>query len=523
MGKRAQGLFQAYLMLTAFLTGGIVMLIEILGARIIAPFFGSSIFIWTSVISVTLLSLAVGYWYGGRVADRSPMPATLYSAILASGSYLFLVLFVKTWVLNLSSRLGLRLGALSSSLILFSPPLVLLGMVSPFTVKLYAKKMEDLGSHVGVLYALSTIGSFVGTLLTGFVLIPQYGVARIVMLTAGLLVAIPLIYFIVFQRDMRMLLIPLVVVAASLLLHGEGLSQAVIGDTRWKVLYTTDSFYGQLKVIEANGMDRYLIMDGTKQGGVNTKSGLSATLYAYVLEFLSDMACPDMSRVLIIGLGPGTIPNDFSKRGVTADVVEIDPKVIQLYRRYFADWGKGERIHIYAEDGRCFLKRRINRYDAVIMDVFLGDSAPWHLLTEEALSDAKGILTERGVLLINFVGLPQDPEDARMLAAIHKTLQEMFSHVFLFNGRGVIQEGAQNVFFLASFARPSFKFSSKIPVPAGFSDKLYRIVNDRQERPDRDTFILTDDYNPVEFYTARTKEWWRRAIMQSRERRIMLE
>ncbi len=385
-------MFSIYLVFTVFLTGGIVMLLEILGARLIAPFFGSSVYIWTSIISVTLLSLALGYWQGGRIADRRPSAKVLYVLIATSGAYLFFALFIKNFVLNLSIQFGLRLGSLISGLILFSPTLFLLGTVTPFVVKLYADRMERLGTEVGILYCLSTIGSVIGTLLTGFFLIPQFGISNILVMTANLLILISIGYFLFFARNFKFLAL-LALFGLNLLFSGESrlLAKEVDGHI-WRELYKQDSFYGRLKVIEVDGLKRFLYMDGVNQGGIDINRGFSTTAYTYVLEMLSRMACPGAKRALVVGLGVGALPVAFSRHGIATDAVDIDEKVVELYQRYFRI--NGEDINTFIEDGRSFIKKASKKYDIVVVDVFLGENVPSHLLTIESFKEKGDIQNE---------------------------------------------------------------------------------------------------------------------------------
>ncbi|HTY44463.1 MAG TPA: fused MFS/spermidine synthase [Patescibacteria group bacterium] len=516
--------FSAYLIGTVFSTGAIVMLIEIAGARVIAPLFGSSIFVWTAVISVTLLSLALGYFKGGSLADRTATPHILYRAILIAGAYLFLSFFIKKATLSASAQLGIQAGALVSGFILFAPPLFLLGMVSPLAVRLYATHIEKVGSRVGVLYFFSTIGSFLGTLLAGFVLIPQFGVSKILLFAAGFLVAVSLFYFAFFLKNLKYLFLLAIAGASVFLFSREGLSTVDLGNIHIKELYKTDSFYGRLKVIEINGLNRFLLIDGANQGGVNIQNGLSVVLYTYVLEMLAYMACPDMKRALVIGLGPGTIPNDFSRKGIVTDVVDIDPQIVGIYRRYFSGYGAAGHIALFTDDGRCFIRRNPGAYDAVILDVLLGDSSPWHLLTVEAFSDIKAALRGHGVLVINFIGLPQEKHSAKIIQAIQKTLAQVFPCVSLFNGGGILGDKAQNVFFLAHLGDPlpDVSLGNQL-VPGQFVDDLKDILQDKNEQVAQGAFVLTDDYNPLDFYNAKARELWRRNIMQSADKYIALE
>ena len=196
-GTRA---FRYYLVATAMICGALVMVIEVLGSRVLGPFFGVSLFVWTSLITVTLVALAAGYAAGGILSDRKGEADYLYAIILAAGILVLAIPLFKAMVLKACVPLGLRMGALVSALLLFGPPLFLLGCVSPYIVKLAAKEMNSIGKTVGLFYALSTLGSFAGTLLTGFVLIAYLGVNRIFEVTGLLLTGLGLFYFFLFKR-----------------------------------------------------------------------------------------------------------------------------------------------------------------------------------------------------------------------------------------------------------------------------------------------------------------------------------
>ena len=203
-----------YLVFTAFACGSIVMVVELIGSRVIGPPFGVSLFVWTSLITVTLVSLALGYWLGGRLADRYGSFGALFTVIFLAGLSLLAVPVIKGTVIGLSLSLGLRAGSLVSSTVLFGPPLFLLGMVAPYTVKLYMGDGRDgIGRTVGWLYAVSTAGSFVGTVSTGFILIPNVGVNNIIYLSSASLILIGALYWLLFRRKayaMAVVAMPLV-------------------------------------------------------------------------------------------------------------------------------------------------------------------------------------------------------------------------------------------------------------------------------------------------------------------------
>lgn len=172
--------FIAYLIATAAVCGALVMGIKVLGSRVIGPFFGVSLFVWTSLITVTMVALAAGYAIGGHLSDRKSSPDWLYGIIMVSGILVMLIPALKEPLLQMSLPLDLRWGSLTSAFLLFGPALFLLGCVSPYVVKIAAREMHNIGR---------TVGSVIGTLLTGFVLIAYLGVNQIFLLTGSLLIA----------------------------------------------------------------------------------------------------------------------------------------------------------------------------------------------------------------------------------------------------------------------------------------------------------------------------------------------
>ena len=199
-GMTARPVARGMLFLTAGLTGALVMVVEILGARMIGPFFGVSLFVWTALISVTLLSLAGGYAFGGRLADRHPSADWLYGLIAAAGLSLILTTWFKVGVMQLALGFGLRGGTFVAAALLFGPTLFLLGCVSPFLLRLAAASLSSLGRTAGMLYAASTAGSFAGSAFTGFYLLGYVGVSQAMRLTGGILILLAVTHFLLARR-----------------------------------------------------------------------------------------------------------------------------------------------------------------------------------------------------------------------------------------------------------------------------------------------------------------------------------
>lgn len=183
-----------FLYFTIFTTGAVILVIEILGTRILAPFYGSTIFVWSSLITITLLSLALGYYFGGKLADKKPNTKTLYWIIFIAGAAILLIPQYNKWILLQTNRFGLKYGPLLAAFFLFAPPLFLLGTVSPFVVRIKTPTLDHLGAIAGNLYAISTFGSLVGGLLAGFYLVPNFSVSSIINSLAFILFCLFLIW-----------------------------------------------------------------------------------------------------------------------------------------------------------------------------------------------------------------------------------------------------------------------------------------------------------------------------------------
>ena len=262
-------------------------------------------------------------------------------------------------------------------------------------------------------------------------------------------------------------------------------------------------------------------MDGSCEGGI-TNAGTPWGLFPYALDTLSYALTPEIKNILIIGLGAGMNATISSKRGVKVDVVEIDPEVVNIYKKYFSSYGDAKNIRIFTSDGRIFIKQGKSKYDAILMDVFLGDSWPWHLLTREAFGELKKRLTDKGVLVLNFIADPQDADSKTIVSAIHKTLLEVFPQVSLFNSHGTINGDIQNIYFAASPNKALFILPTHLSFPQHFLGDLQKILADRVDTPEDPAFLLTDDYNPIEFYTAKTQEIKRKLNLQTAAKNIYL-
>jgi len=494
-----------YLYLTAAVTGAAIMVVEILGAKMLSPFVGLSHFVWTAQIAVTLVALACGYYAGGRLADRSQRLPGLYGAILAAAVYLALTVIICEPVAYWALDFSLPAGSLLASAILFFLPLALLAMTGPFLIRVITSSVSGVGGNVGRLTSLSTLGSFAGTLCIGYVMIPLLPNSLTMYLTAVALLLVCAGYFVLFHRKgVAPLLLATVLVAAT------GLGVRHSREYSWvKESFRGNSHFGRLQVFDrTDGKGRFYLNDNLIQNTYDPKTKQSESAFTYLLSGLARAYTTNLQDALCIGLGVGIVPMDFAHRGIRVDVVEINPAVVPVGIRFFDL--QTNLIHLTLDDARHYLNRCRSRYDVVVLDAFLGDSSPSHLLTHEAFASMHHVLRPGGTLVINCFG---DLEEGRdfFAASLNKTLKSVFKAVHMHTSN----RGA--VFFAASdrtdpgFANPP-DFAGIHPLALADTQAVFANVVDTPADHGR---VLTDDFNPVEFYDARNREEIRRRLALS--------
>lgn len=423
--------------------GGVLMALEILASRLLAPHFGNSVYVWGSIISVFLAALSVGYLWGGRMADRSPDLASLARLIaLAAACEGGLLAFGHRGVAAFADWTGGRpSGTLFATAVLFGPVSVLLATVSPYAVRLAARDLGRLGHTTGRLYALSNAGSLAGTLGCTFGLIPYLDLRQ----SLGLLLLVTAATSLValagrMAAQKATALLGLLLVAAAL--PASRLRTRAGTD----VIYERVSAYQTLEVREIDGV-RFLESDRVRQGGIRLADGRPAVPYiAFAPAAL--LVRPGMRRALGIGLGAGSLGPYLRRQvpGLAFDYVEIDPAILDVARRYFR-FAPGGGLAVTIADGRTFLERSPlqTRWDLIYGDAYIGLSVPFHLTTVEFLDQVKRHLEPGGVFAVNLAQGLADP----FSRSIYLTIRQRFPAVYLF-----AVPGARNVLVLASESTP---------------------------------------------------------------------
>lgn len=491
--------------LTASITGATVMMIELLGTRIIGPYYGVSMIVWSSLLSTALLALSVGYLVGGRLADTAPW-LRLSHILLVTGILIGLIPMISQPVQLATNVFGLRWGALSSAFILFTPCLVMLGMVGPYVIKTVTSGLERVGRTAGTVYAISTLGSVAGTLVLGFYLLPILGTQTIIISLSLLMFSMALVLAVFERKRLRARLsLPLwgatTALAAFILVSVAGQMNGRIYPG-YEVVFETESPYGWVRVVDqpAQGI-RWLMSGGSTIGAEELSTGMSVLGYQYVVGQL-----PLFNRqgdaALLVGLGAGHLVNTYAEYGIATDSMEIDPVVADLASTYFNFTPTGDVI---VGDARYQINHLNKTYDFIIHDCFTGGAEPIHLLSVEMFQKLKQRLNPGGILALNFVGLTTEGNQAPV-EAVAKTLDQVFPYrrTFVSDPSATFND---YVFFVSD--QPLV-----LDAALGYRSQVRWLENlEVDVRGDSD-IIITDNFNPLETLHIAKAEYYREMLIK---------
>lgn len=478
------------------------MILELLGTRIIGPFYGASLYIWSALIVVTLIALALGYYVGGYIADRFAA-IRLGHILLLAALAIVIIPFSSSTVLSLTNTLGLRTGSLLSALILFTLPLTLLAMIGPFAIKQVTNDLKGLGRSVGLIYAVSTAGSVFATLLLSFVLLPHFGTRAIMLSLSLILLVMGLGLILSDKKAVSSTFAGFQIFGVSLLiivLAGQGYAHANSRSNGFQVLSEVESIYGWVRVVddERNGF-RLLLSDLSMLSAVEKTKGHSLLTYQQVLDVLPSLRS-HIENALLIGLGGGHVAKNLNNKLIKTDTIEIDPAVADAALKYFDFKPVGQFI---VGDARAEIKVLQQHYDYIIHDCFTGGAEPTHLLTQEMFSQLRNLLTEQGILALNYVGFTSG-EGSDAVASVYKTLRSVFPEVRILK---VDKSDLTDFIFLASL--------QPIMLDASSSDlRVRKLAQLEFAIPKEKGILITDDYNPMESKQVRKAEWYRRVFLE---------
>jgi spermidine synthase len=487
-----------YLYVVVFISGAAVLAIEILGTRILGPFYGVSLFLWSALITVTLIALSAGYAVGGRWADKGPKFARLLYLLVGAGIWILAIPILKHPVLVIAEPFGLRIAVLVAAFILFVPPLTLLGMVSPYAIRVRASSLDEVGRTAGDLYAISTVGSVVSALLTGFILIPNIGVSRLtLMIGVVLLLCASVGLLSEFEGKAKKLATIFILALGAMVIWIVPMERP---DPEQGLLAVEQSPYAEIRVLDTNEK-RHLLIDGGTHTIVDPETWESHFPYTAVMDLPRDFF-EKPGEMLLIGLGGGTIVKNYAREGWSVDAVEIDPVVIEIARDHFGlQESEGT---IYCMDGRQFLIAHEKVYDIIVMDAFGSSSIPFHLVTKESFDLIASRLKPDGVLAINLEANGWTDLIVRSLAA---TLKPHFEYVWALPAF-VPASGLGNVIIFAAdywLELPAEPDRNHTDLVYASSLRFYRdrAWDNRFAPETRNVPVLTDDLNPVDLWSEK--------------------
>ena len=485
----------AFLYLLVFVVGVSTLGAEIAAARLMAPFFGASTIVWANTIGVVLVSLSIGYWLGGKLGDRYPSSRSLCLTVMAAAVLLAMVPLLARPFFDISAsaldqiEAGAFVGSLFAVLFLIAIPVGLAGTCAPWAIRLAVVDLEHAGQVAGRLYAISTAGSLLGTMLAALVLIPVVGTQRTFL---GFALVLALVATGGIGR--RAIVVPLAIAAAMTLPVG-----TVKGADEGEVIFETDSEHQYIRVIEQPDGDRALELNEGQATHSLYRPGsyLTGDVWDGYLTLPFAVRRRPPSRIAILGNAAGTTARAYGHYfpQTRVDGVEIDPELEEVGIEYF-DMSSNENLTVYSEDARPWLRRSAGGYDVIMVDAYRQPYIPFYLATTEFFRLASDRLAPGGALIVN-AGHPEGNDDLEKVLAA--TLGQVFPTVM----RDPIEP--TNTLLLASHAPASGAALDR--ASDQFPPELQRVASAQSKRigkPLPGGSIYTDDRAPVEWLIDRS-------------------
>jgi len=490
---------RAPLLALVFVAGMSGMAVEMAGSRLLAPYFGNSLIVWANLIGLIMLYLTVGYYLGGRLADRFPRATILFRLTTVAALAIALVPWGSRPILRYAATgfAGFRWGLVVSSFIgvvaLFAAPMILLGCVSPFAIRLDLRGLHATGRVAGGIYGLSTLGSILGTFTPVFVLIPTIGTRRTFLLFALVLSIVSFwgLWQAMGRKAWWYVLVPLLILAlwfvgpAGPVKPSEGL------------VYEGESAYNYIQVLRQG--DAYLLKLNEGEGNQSVYipgQVLLHRIFDYFLAaplFRPRESAFDLGRVCIVGLAGGTIAQQYTAvyGPIPIDGVELDPRIVAVARKYFGMHAPNLAVHV--QDGRRFLRQTERDYDVIVVDAYRPPYIPFHLTTQEFFAEARRHLTGQGVVAVN---VARTEDDYALVDAIASTMVAVFPTVMVVDApesyNSMVVGTRQPV------TRDDFQAQAARVAEPMLQDVVRRTSENLREYPIAIVSPLRDDRAPVE-------------------------
>lgn len=473
-----------------FLGGAIGMGLELIAARILSPYVGSSNVVWTSIIGIILISMSLGYWIGGKCADKEANLNQLANILLCSALATSTIPLLETCVVKILAGIipNLIVSAILCAIIVFSIPSFILAMISPYAVKIKSKEETQIGSLSGKISSLSTIGSIVGTFLMGFLLIPNIGVSNINISITIILVVMSLIARENMDKKIMWKNIFAICIMVILIILGK----ITFKISNQDIILDTDSQYSRIWVKQIQtekATYKTLQVDKGLESYIDTETGEMGAKYLRYYD-LFEYFNKDAKSTLLIGGAAYTYPIHYLQKynDKTIDVVEIDDKMTQIAVEQFGLNINDERLKTYSQDGRSYLNYNQNKYDTILIDAFKGTNAPFELTTYEALTNAKNMLNENGVVITNIISALEG-EKSKFIKYEYATYKAVFDDVKVFKVTDRERSEVQNLILVGIKGTPDIDESKY--------DEYLQYINMQVNDFKTDKEVVTDDFAPI--------------------------
>jgi spermidine synthase len=497
------------LILIAFFAGAAVMIIEIAANRVLAPWFGNTIFTWTGLIGVILLALSVGYYVGGRLADYRCDDITLSHLLALSSMTILLIPLFHLTVGKYLQNADSILGPILASALLFALPGFLLGTLSPYIIRLVSLQSSDrhIGLSTGTIFMFSTLGGVIGTFSAGFFLVPRIQLHNVFVFVAFTMMALSMIGYLFHLNQNESLLSLLLLFIVNILLLT---SYTIIRPTNDpSVIYDQNTFYHRIRVYqkEVDKGDKMisLYLDTAFEGARYERSQQIPSKYQRYWE-LSRIFSPQLERAAFLGAGAFVMPEALirSRSTVKVDVIEVDPQLIEVGRRFFKI-DEYPQMHIIIDDARRYLRLTKNKYDLIFADVYHGfRTVPAHLITKEFFSLIKDRLNDRGVFMMNLIGSVHG-YNSLLFKSILNTINTSFNQTYVFAIDPNKLNKLQNIIIVALDNNTTFS-PTEIQKPGNIAltSSLLSHYISKDKYDLSGAYVFTDNYNPVEYLTAKS-------------------
>ena len=479
--------------ITVFLSGALTMLLELIAARVLSPYVGSSNLIWTTIIGIMLTSMSIGYWLGGKIADKNKendinilASYLLVSAIATS----FIPLLETNFIEVLSQYINnLVIVAIICTIITFGIPSFLLATVSPIAVKIKNNNIDQVGATSGKISSLSTIGSIFGTFFAGFILIPNLGVRNIILGCSILLWLLSAYLF--DKKDKKyygFMVLELIVIIG---LHLLGIY--TFNQQHPEITTDVDSEYSRIWVTEVNvGENQYktLQVDTGLESYINQETGEMGARYLYYYD-LFEYYQKDAKDALMIGGAAYTYPMHYLKKydDKTIDVVEIDKKMTQIAEQEFGLDANNPNLGLITQDGRSYLNYSEKKYDTIFIDAFKGLNAPFELTTYEAMNNAYNCLNENGTVITNIIS-SINGENTDFIEYEYSTYKAVFDDVKVFKVNPDLADDQEQNLILVGI-------KGNVNTNSDKEDEYKNLLNNEVINFTSDKPVVTDDYAPI--------------------------